>query len=72
MENLLSGRHDVGWAATKPPGEEGDNLLQVMELFSSIIAQSLEHHVRDDISKLKDAKISVTKENIGNCVFTLL
>ncbi|KAJ8318311.1 hypothetical protein KUTeg_003402 [Tegillarca granosa] len=64
VENLLSGRHDVGWSATKPQGEEGDKLLQVMELFSSIIAQSLEHHVRDDVSKLKDAKISVTKENI--------
>ncbi|XP_052265655.1 adhesion G protein-coupled receptor L2-like [Dreissena polymorpha] len=47
VNNVLHERHEAGWNATQPPGTEGDSLLQVLETFTHVAAQSLENHVTD-------------------------
>ena len=47
VNNLLNEKHDLGWNVTRPPGEEGDNFMKVMETFAHVLAQSLENHVND-------------------------
>lgn len=47
VNNLLNEKHDLGWNVTRPSGDEGDNLMKVMETFAHVLAQSMENHVND-------------------------
>ena len=47
VNNLLDEKHDLAWSVTRPPGEEGDNLMKVIETFGHVLAQSMENHVID-------------------------
>jgi hypothetical protein len=66
VDNLLHGKNDIGWSATKPAGVEGDHLLSVMKQFADIVAKSLEYHFQDRLVKRYDeADVIISKENIG-------
>lgn len=69
VNNVLHERHEAGWNATQPPGTEGDSLLQVLETFAHVAAQSLENHVTDGHIGgrigFEEAYLSTTRAKIG-------
>lgn len=76
VENLLNRKNDVGWAATKPAGVEGDSLVRTMGTFASVLARRIEYHVKDGHIKKQNpqkealkpytvGKLNVVEENLG-------
>jgi hypothetical protein len=67
VDNLLHGKNEIGWSATKPAGVEGDHLLSVMKQFADIVAKSLEYHFQDRLVKRYDeATLSFQRKILVN------
>ncbi|KAH9504056.1 hypothetical protein Btru_067637 [Bulinus truncatus] len=64
VNNLLSPRHESGWNATRPAGNEVDQLMQVMHNFADVISRSLDYHIKDGLITYKGATIHVIRQYV--------
>ncbi|CAL1530170.1 unnamed protein product, partial [Lymnaea stagnalis] len=66
VNNLLSPRNEGGWNATRPQGDEGDQLMQVMHSFADVISRSLDYHIKDGLVTYKAANIQIIRQYVDN------
>ncbi|KAI8794290.1 latrophilin-3, partial [Biomphalaria glabrata] len=64
VNNLLSPRHEVGWNATRPAGNEVDQLMQVMHNFADVISRSLDYHIKDGLILYHGASIQILRQYV--------
>ena len=62
------GKNTLAWAETAPRGYEAVQILQVVNDLADLIVKSLATHVKSKEISPKDAKVKITKKNLGNCL----